>query len=207
MSALTPAAVCDAIVDHRATALLLLLLVGHPEPDVPIVTSVRRDQHLAEILIGAPAGRPEFAERATLLGDDGAAIPFLRYLPECLSLLGAWVETALRRQLAEAPCFVAFEGYDTVTVLAGALRSHGTDRARTAESWRRVGFEGTRGKIRLGAQMRGAGCQSGRTVESRRLRAGGGAVTEGQYRSPELGLTPTRAPVSAWLWDVVSDSR
>ncbi|MFI7017415.1 ABC transporter substrate-binding protein [Streptomyces sp. NPDC050164] len=147
MSALTPTAVCDELVDHRATALLLL--VGHPEPAVPIVTSVRRDQRLAEIMIGAPAGQPEFAEWATLLGDDGAAIPFLRYLPERLSPLGARVEKVLRERLGEAPSFVAFEGYDTVAVLADVLRSHGVDRGRTAESWPRVAVEGTRGQIRF----------------------------------------------------------
>lgn len=83
MSALTPAAVCDELVGHRATALLLL--AGHPEPSVSIVRSVRRDQRLAEVLIGAPAGQPESAEWAALLGDDGAAVPFLRYLPERLT--------------------------------------------------------------------------------------------------------------------------
>jgi ABC-type branched-subunit amino acid transport system substrate-binding protein len=147
MSALSPAAVCDALVHHRPTALLLL--VGHPEPAVPIVKAVRRDQRLAEVMIGAPAGQPEFAEWATLLGDDGAAIPFLRYLPEHLSPLGARVGTALRERLAEAPSFVAFEGYDTVAVLADALRSHGADRARTARSWPRVAVEGTRGRIQF----------------------------------------------------------
>ncbi|GGS54999.1 ABC transporter substrate-binding protein [Streptomyces violaceus] len=146
-SALTPTAVCDALVGHRATALLLL--VGHPEPAVPIVRSVRRDQRLAEIMIGAPAGQPEFAEWATLLGDDGAGIPFLRYLPERFSPLGARVETALRERLAEAPSFVAFEGYDTVAFLADVLRSHGPDRRRIAESWACVAVEGTRGQIRF----------------------------------------------------------
>ena len=137
-----PAPVCDQLVDSRATALLLL--VGHPEPAVSIVRSVRRDQRLAELLIGAPAGQPEFAEWATLLGDDAAAIPFLRYLPERLSPLGARVETALRERLAEAPSFVAFEGYDTVVVLADVLRSE-----HSAESWPRVAVEGTRGQIRF----------------------------------------------------------
>lgn len=146
-SALTPEAVCDALVHHRATALLLL--VGHPEPAVPIVKAVRGDERLAGILTGAPAGQPEFAEWAALLGDDGAAIPFLRYLPERLSPLGVRVETALREQLAEAPSFVAFEGYDTITVLADVLRSHGADRAGMAGSWPRVSVEGTRGQIRF----------------------------------------------------------
>ena len=145
--ALAPTAVGETLVESRATALLLL--VGHPEPAVSIVKAVRRDQRLVEIMIGAPAGQPEFAEWATLLGGDGAAIPFLRYLPERLSPLGARVETALRERLAEAPSFVAFEGYDTVAVLADVLRSHGADRARIAEAWPRVAVDGTRGQIQF----------------------------------------------------------
>jgi ABC-type branched-subunit amino acid transport system substrate-binding protein len=145
--ALAPAAVCDELVGNRATALLLL--TGFPEPAVSIVKSVRRDQRLAEIMMGAPAGQPEFARWATLLGDDSVGIPFLRYLPERLSPLGVRVETALRERLAEAPSFVAFEGYDTVAVLADLLRSHGSDRARIAESWPRVAVEGTRGQIQF----------------------------------------------------------
>jgi ABC-type branched-subunit amino acid transport system substrate-binding protein len=147
MGALAATAVCDKLVEHRVTALLLL--VGSPEPAVSIIQAIRRDPRLAEILIGAPAGQPEFAEWATLLGEDGAAIPFLRYLPERLSPLGARIETALRERLDEAPSFVAFEGYDTITVLAHVLRSHGADRARIAESWSSLAVEGTRGQIRF----------------------------------------------------------
>jgi ABC-type branched-subunit amino acid transport system substrate-binding protein len=147
MRSLAPTSLCNELVDNRVTALLLL--VGHPEPAVSIVKSVRRDPRLAEIMIGAPAGQPEFAEWATLLGDDGTAIPFLRYLPEHLSPLGARVEMALRERLAEAPSFVAFEGYDAVTVLADVLRTHGVDRARTFEFWPGVAVEGTRGKIQF----------------------------------------------------------
>jgi hypothetical protein len=139
--------VCDELASNRATALLLL--VGFPEPAVSIVKSVRHDQRLAGIMIGAPAGQPEFAEWLTLLGGDSVAIPFLRYLPERLSQLGVRVETALRERLAEAPSFVAFEGYDTVAVLADILRSQGPDRARIAESWPRVRVEGTRGQIQF----------------------------------------------------------
>ena len=144
---LTPAAVCDRLVDTRATALLLL--VGHPEPAVSIVRSVRHDPRLAEILIGAPAGQPEFAEWATLLGDDSTAIPFLRYMPERLGPLGARVETALRERLAGAPSFVAFEGYDTGVVLADVLRAHGMDQVRPEDFWPRVAVEGTRGRIQF----------------------------------------------------------
>ncbi|WP_026197683.1 ABC transporter substrate-binding protein [Sciscionella marina] len=144
-NALTPDALCDALVDHGATALLLL--VGHPEPAVPIVRAVRGDRRLAEILIGAPAGQSEFAEWAAVLGEDGTGIPFLRYLPERLGPLGERVGKELRERLGEVPSFVAFEGWDTVAVLAEVLRSHGTDRAAIAESWPRVTVEGTRGPI------------------------------------------------------------
>jgi hypothetical protein len=121
-----PAAVCDELVNARATALLLL--VGFPEPAVSIVRSVRRDSRLAGILIGAPAGQPEFSG----WGEDGAAIPFLRYRPERLGPLAARVEAA-------APSFVALEGYDTILVLAAMLRS--------GAPWSRVSVEGTRGPI------------------------------------------------------------
>ncbi len=141
----TPADVCDPLVDSRASALLVL--VGHPEPAVSIVKSVRRDPRLAAILIGAPAGQPEFAEWSALLGAAGAAIPFLRYRPEHLTSLGARVVAALGDRLGEAPSFVALEGYDTIAVLAEVLRSHGADRARIAESWPHVTVGGTRARI------------------------------------------------------------
>lgn len=144
----SPTALCDRLVEQRATALLLL--VGSPDPAVAIVRAVRRDRRLAGVLVGAPAGQPEFAAWGTLLGDDGAGIPFLRYLPEELGPLGARVEAGLRERLGRPPSFVAYEGYDTVAVLATLLREHGTDRARVAESWPGVAVEGTRGRIRFG---------------------------------------------------------
>ena len=144
---LGPEAMCDALAADRATALLLL--VGHPDPAVPIVRALRRDSRLTDLLIGAPAGQPEFADWHAELGDDGAAIAFLRYAPESLSPLGARVDTALREGLGEPPSFVAFEGYDTVLVLADVLRTADADRVRTAQSWSRVRVEGTRGQIRL----------------------------------------------------------
>ncbi|MFB6551274.1 ABC transporter substrate-binding protein [Streptomyces sp. NPDC056405] len=146
-NALTPEALCDALVEQGATALLLL--VGNPEPAVSIVRAVRGDRRLARLLIGAPAGQPEFAEWVAALGEDGAGIPFLRYLPERLGPLGERVGKELRERLGEAPSFVAFEGWDTVAVLAEVLRSHGTDRAAIAGSWPRVEVEGTRGPIRF----------------------------------------------------------
>ncbi|MEE1782899.1 ABC transporter substrate-binding protein [Streptomyces sp. SP17BM10] len=144
---LSPDAVCDHLAHDGAT--VLLLLTGAPEPAVSVVKAVRGDERLTEVLIGAPAGQPEFAEWTELLGDEGAAVPFLRYLPERLGPLGARVETALREQLGQEPSFVAFEGHDTITVLADVLRSHGTDRKHIADAWTSTDVEGTRGRIRF----------------------------------------------------------
>ncbi len=141
-TALSPRAVCDGLAAEQATALLLL--VGTPDPAVPIVNAVRRDERLAGLLIGAPAGQPEFPEWAKELGRDGTAIPFLRYLPDRLTPLGTQVEAALRQRLAVAPSFVAFEGYDTIVVLAELLRT-----GDTSAPWADIAVEGTRGSIRF----------------------------------------------------------
>lgn len=117
------------VEDDGATALLVL--AGYPEPFTSIVHDVRRR---SDILIGAPAGQPEFA--AGLAG-----IPFLRYRPERLGPLGTQVEAALRERLGGAPSFVAFEGYDTIVALADLLRGEG--------GWARVAVEGSRGPIRF----------------------------------------------------------
>ncbi|MEU9170857.1 ABC transporter substrate-binding protein [Streptomyces sp. NPDC048420] len=140
-------ALCDELVDHRATALLLL--TGFPEPAVPLVRSIRQDQRLTDLLIGAPAGQPEFTAWSALLGKDGTEIPFLRYLPEHLGPLATRVEKTLRDHLPEPPSFVAFEGYDTILVLTALLRTHGPHRPRIAASWPHITVEGTRGEIRF----------------------------------------------------------
>ncbi|MFE4635831.1 ABC transporter substrate-binding protein [Streptomyces sp. NPDC056773] len=141
-------AVCDLLVEQEVTALLLL--VGYPEPAAALVRAVRGDRRLGELLIGAPAGQPEFAGWAGALGADGAGIPFLRYLPERLGPLGERVGKELRARLGEEPSMVAFEGWDSVTVLAEVFRSHGAgDRAAVAGAWPRVEVEGTRGPVRF----------------------------------------------------------
>jgi hypothetical protein len=148
MEVLAPAGVCDELAGYHATAVLLL--VSHPEPAVSIVKAVRRDRRLADVMIGAPAGQPEFPEWASLLGHDGAGIPFLRYMPERLSVLGARVERVLSDRLVlSAPSFVAFEGYDTVAVLADILRRHEGAWPAPSDSWPRVIVQGTRGEIRF----------------------------------------------------------
>ncbi|MFD8482085.1 ABC transporter substrate-binding protein [Kitasatospora sp. NPDC059673] len=138
--ALDPVGVPDALAASGVSAVLLL--TGFPDPAVPIVRAVRRDRRLADVLIGAPAGQPEFTEWASLLGADGAGVPFLRYLPERLDPLGARVAQALRQHLGGEPSFVAFEGWDPIAVLTAMVGSGAAD-------WSRVRVTGSRGPIRF----------------------------------------------------------
>lgn len=146
---LTPAAFCGEIVNQRNRATVLILLVGLPEPIIPIIKAVRGDQRLSTIVFGAPAGQPEFAEMHNLLREHNLAIPFLRYMPEQLSPLGSFVEGVLRKRLAEEPSFVALEDYDTIIVLANMLRSFGINQASIAPSWSCISVQGTRGHIQF----------------------------------------------------------
>lgn len=143
VTGVSPRVLCDELAERGATALLLLL--GDPGTAASIVESVRGDRRLAEVLIGAPAGQPELPGWATSLGAGGAGIPFLRYLPERLGPLGARVEASLRERLGEPPSFVAFEGYDTIALLAEVLRARGAG----GEPWSRAAVDGTRGRIQL----------------------------------------------------------
>jgi hypothetical protein len=138
---------CDEVAANGTTALLVL--VGYPEPAAAIVKAVRADRRLSAITLGAPAGQPEFEGWRRLLNDDGAAIPFLRYLPERLSPLGERTRTALHQRLGHQPSFVAFEGYDTVLVLAELVRSCGLDKELIAQAWPRIAVDGTRGLIQF----------------------------------------------------------
>ncbi|WP_198784359.1 ABC transporter substrate-binding protein [Variovorax sp. IB41] len=147
LSSQSPSSVCNELAGSKATALVLL--VGYPEPAVSIAKAVRQDARLAGLLIGAPAGQPEFADWAKLLDGQGAAVPFLRYLPERLSPLGQRAGAALQERLGGTPSFVAFEGYDSVAVLAQMIQTYGEDRAQIADAWPRVAVEGTRGTIRF----------------------------------------------------------
>lgn len=127
-------------------ATAVLLLAGFPTPIVPMVNAIRAQTHRDHIVIGAPAGQPEFTGWKAALGANGAAVPFLRYMPSVLPPLGERVQGALRARLGGTPSFVAFEGYDTILVLLEALRL-AASRADGQVAWPELAVDGTRGTI------------------------------------------------------------
>ncbi len=144
---ITPTELCDKLNDNNVTALLLL--VGYPNPAVSLVKAIRNDSKLEKILIGAPAGQPEFNNWMSELQANGSAIPFLRYMPEKLNSLGLYVLDKIRENLGEEPSFVALEGYDAIHILANIMILNGINRNSIAKSWSQVTTNGTRGKIKL----------------------------------------------------------
>lgn len=125
----------------------LLLLVAYPEPAAALVKAVRAQARLAGLRIGDPAGRAEFPQWLAHLGADGADIPFLRYLPAQLGPLGTQVAERLTRVTGPDPSFIALEGYDSVQVVAEALRTGGPDRLGVIEALSSLHVAGTRGTI------------------------------------------------------------
>jgi len=144
---ITPTDLCDNLNGSNATALLLL--VGYPDPALSFVKAVRNDSRLEKLLIGAPAGQPEFNSWISKLQENGSAIPFLRYMPEKLNSLGMYVINEIRKVLNEEPSFVSLEGYDAIHLLAKIIDLYGADRNSISESWSLVTLNGTRGEIKL----------------------------------------------------------
>lgn len=145
VSILSPTDVAHALAHGPAS--VLLLLTGYPEPAMALVRKVRRDPRLKNIRLAAPAGQPEFADWIETLGSDGAAIPFLRYMPDCLTEIGQGADRRLRVKFSKARSFVAFEGYDTIAVLADMLRGECRRSSGRAGYWGSAKVLGTRGSI------------------------------------------------------------
>jgi len=120
----------------------VLLLLGHPNPIVPVLRSLRSEPLLGHLLIGTPAGQSELKLWHDALGTLGNEVPFLQYLPESLTLLG---QTATEKRTLEgctSPSFVYLEGYDSALVVADLL-----SRPLDSRPWASVSADGTRGNI------------------------------------------------------------
>lgn len=138
---------CEDLLNSGATGVLVL--AGHPEPAISVVETLRSDHRLDDVLIGAPAGQPEFEEWPDRLGRACASIPFLRYRHSQLTSTGERVASMLRERPRSVRSFIGFEGYDAVMVLADLLRRGGIDQSRAPSLWPRVSVDGTRGRISL----------------------------------------------------------
>ena len=76
-----------------------------------------------------------------------------RYRPKpskChLGRAGKAIERRLTEVVGEAPSFVAFEGYDAISVVVAALRAAGRERPALATRFGELTVAGSRGQIRF----------------------------------------------------------
>lgn len=129
---------------------MLLLLVAYPEPVRSLVHELHRQGlRPPRLYLGDPAGRAAFAEWWAVAGAGATQVPFLAYLPAGkLTAEGERAREQLARQRGQEPTFVAFEGYDSVRVLAEAMTAAGsTDATEICAALRHVEVQGTRGTI------------------------------------------------------------
>jgi ABC-type branched-subunit amino acid transport system substrate-binding protein len=130
--------------------LVVLLLVGYPEPLGTILRTLRSHRLWPPaVVFGDPAGRAIFADWWDTAGPVAATMPFLAYLrPHALPVEGRSFEARFASRYGRAPTFVAFEAYDSILVLAAAVDAAGaTERDAVTEALRAVRVQGTRGEV------------------------------------------------------------
>jgi len=137
-----PTQIIDSLGAIGASSLLLLL--GFPEPVTSIVRTVRNNRNFDHVLLGAPAGQPEFAQWHRNLGLFGTGVPFLRYVPTNQSSVAMDAFQELRRLYRREPSFVALEGLDSALVVADLLRGYNYENDKP---WASIITNGSRGRI------------------------------------------------------------
>ena len=137
---------------------ILLLLMATPEPLGAVVREARTHGLVPPAcFLGDPAGRTIFPDWWEVAGIHAVRIPFLSYArPTSPTRIGRHVSMDFWKQYSREPTFVAFEGYDSVLVLARAFASAGTMEPRgVCDALRRIEVEGTRGPIRFSTEPEG----------------------------------------------------
>lgn len=147
---LASASLSERIIASGSTCVLLL--VGYPEPLIGFVEMIREDERLEHVLIGAPAGQPEFSDWLERLRHKGASVPFLQYRQKSATPLAEWVERTLRTKIGRRPSFVALEGYDAIKTLAGLFASGSALPRGHPPRWDELSVAGTRGALTFSRQ-------------------------------------------------------
>jgi ABC-type branched-subunit amino acid transport system substrate-binding protein len=137
---------------------ILLLLMGYPEPLRSVVSEARNHSLVPPAcFLGDPAGRAVFPDWWEITGTDAIQVPFLSYTrPDQPTAKGKRISVDFKNQYGREPTFVAFEGYDSVLVLARAFEDAGTtEPSNVCEALRSMELEGTRGTIKFSTEGEG----------------------------------------------------
>ena len=132
---------------------LLLVLGTYPENLKTVLHQLSSAN--TPIMLGDPPGRPIFRDWWEVVGAVG--VPFLAYQhPKKLTDRGQSAAALFEREYGREPTFVALEGYDSILVLAAAIKEAGSvDPADVCGVLRHTPIPGTRGVIRFATEPDG----------------------------------------------------
>ena len=137
---------------------ILLMLVAYPEPFVSLASEASRHGLVPpECFLGDPAGRVACQDRWGVVGTEALRVPFLSYTrPKHSPEEGQRMSKEFKSRFGREPTFVAYEGYDSVLVLARACADAGTvEPGAVCNSLRNIAVLGTRGTIQFSTEPNG----------------------------------------------------
>ena len=137
---------------------ILLMLVAYPEPFVSLASEASRHGLVPPAcFIGDPAGRVACQDRWGVVGTAAMRVPFLSYIrSQQLTEEGQRLSKEFKGRFGREPTFVAYEGYDSVLVLAHACADAGTvDPGAVCNSLRKISILGTRDTIQFSTEPDG----------------------------------------------------
>jgi ABC-type branched-subunit amino acid transport system substrate-binding protein len=137
---------------------ILLMLVAYPEPFVSLAREASEHGLIPPAcFLGDPAGRVACQDRRGVIGTDAMPVPFLSYIrSEHPTEEGQRISKEFKGRFGREPTFVAYEGYDSVLVLARACANAGTvDPGAVCNSLRKISVLGTRGTIQFSTEPDG----------------------------------------------------
>jgi ABC-type branched-subunit amino acid transport system substrate-binding protein len=137
---------------------ILLMLVAYPEPFVSLAREASAHGLVPPAcFLGDPAGRVACQDQWSVVGTETMPVPFLSYMrSEPPTEEGQRVSKEFKDRFGREPTFVAYEGYDSVLVLARACADAGTvDPGAVCTSLRKISVLGTRGTIQFSTEPDG----------------------------------------------------
>ncbi|HEY6364124.1 MAG TPA: ABC transporter substrate-binding protein [Candidatus Binatia bacterium] len=143
--------------EHSAPDILLMH-VAYPEPFVSLAREAsERGLVPPACFLGDPAGRVACQDQWGVVGTDATSVPFLSYMrSEHPTEEGQRLAKEFKGRFGREPTFVAYEGYDSVLVVARACADAGTvDPGAVCNSLRSISVRGSRGTIQFSTEPDG----------------------------------------------------
>jgi ABC-type branched-subunit amino acid transport system substrate-binding protein len=137
---------------------ILLMLVAYPEPFISIAReAIRCGLGPPKCFLGDPAGRVAYVGESSGVDTHAIQVPFLSYArPHRPTEEGQRISQEFQHRFGRVPTFVAFEGYDSILVIAHACAHAGSLKPEAiCDALQTISVPGTRGTIEFSTEADG----------------------------------------------------